>query len=209
MEHQKKGRKRKRPDGDGSIRYSEAKKLWIGRVMVGYRPDGKPDVREVAAKQQGECRKKLDAIKARMSDGTLGDVKAGRETVALTPEGAAAMIETPVLSRAGTQVVVALRDDVEHRRRIRRRRIRRRRRDGNRHALRERDDTSLTDRIGSRAQRRSEQQGRGERPRQSTNRSCQRTRLMPISFGRPATQPVSATTTITVARSEKASNAAE
>src|SRR6185436_2615887 len=80
------------------IRYSEAKNRWIGRVMVGYRPDGRPDIREVTAKQQGECRKKLDAIKARMSDGTLGDVKAGRETVALTPEGAAAMIETPVLT---------------------------------------------------------------------------------------------------------------
>jgi integrase len=50
--------------------------------MVGYRPDGKPDIREVTAKQQGECRKKLDAVKARAGDGTLGDAKAGRETVA-------------------------------------------------------------------------------------------------------------------------------
>ena len=81
MAEDKRTRKRKRPDGDGSIRYSEAKKLWIGRVMVGYRPDGKPDVREVAAKQQAECRRKLDGIKAKMREGTLGDVKAGRETV--------------------------------------------------------------------------------------------------------------------------------
>src|SRR4051794_12643605 len=73
---------KKRPDGDGSIRYSESKKLWIGRVMVGYRPDGKPDIREVAAKQQAECRKKLDAIKTRAGDGILGDAKAGRESVA-------------------------------------------------------------------------------------------------------------------------------
>jgi hypothetical protein len=51
---QKKARKRKRPDGDGSNCYSEFKKVWIGRVMVGYRPDGKPDVREVAAKHQAE-----------------------------------------------------------------------------------------------------------------------------------------------------------
>jgi integrase len=72
---------RKRADGEGTIRWSEAKKLWIGRVMVGYRPDGKPDIREVAAKQQAECRKKLEAIKGKMRDGTLGDVKAGRETV--------------------------------------------------------------------------------------------------------------------------------
>jgi integrase len=77
-----KRRARKRADGEGSIRYSEGKKLWIGRVMVGYRPDGKPDIREVAAKQQADCRKKLDAIKTRAGDGTLGDAKAGRETVA-------------------------------------------------------------------------------------------------------------------------------
>jgi len=81
VEEQRKARKRKRPDGDSSIRYSETKKLWIGRVMVGYRPDGRPDVREVAAKQQGECRKKLDGIKAKMREGTLGDIKSGRETV--------------------------------------------------------------------------------------------------------------------------------
>jgi hypothetical protein len=74
---------KKRPDGDGSIRYSETKKLWLGRVMVGYRPDGKPDIREVAAKQQAECRRKLDGIKAKMREGTLGDVKAGRETASV------------------------------------------------------------------------------------------------------------------------------
>src|SRR3954451_15457312 len=67
---------KKRPDGDGSIRYSEAKKLWIGRVMVGRRLDGKPDIREVTAKQQGECRKKLEVVKAQATNGTLpsGDV---------------------------------------------------------------------------------------------------------------------------------------
>jgi hypothetical protein len=81
MAEEKKTRKRKRPDGDGSIRYSESKKLWIGRVMVGYRPDGKPDIREVAAKQQGECRKKLDSIKAKMRDGTVVLTEQGRRFV--------------------------------------------------------------------------------------------------------------------------------
>src|SRR5215210_4458597 len=72
----------KRADGEGSIRYSKAKNLWIGRLMVGYRPDGKPDVREVAAKQQGECRKRLEAVKAQAANGTLGDAARGRESVA-------------------------------------------------------------------------------------------------------------------------------
>jgi len=73
---------KKRADGEGSLRWSESRRLWIGRVMVGYRQDGKPDVRETTAKQQAECRKKLDAIKSKSSDGILGDAKAGRETVA-------------------------------------------------------------------------------------------------------------------------------
>src|SRR6476646_1833541 len=73
---------KKRPDHDGSVRFSESKKLWIGRLMVGYRPDGKPDIREVAAKQQGECRKKLDAVKTQAANGTLVDATKGRETVA-------------------------------------------------------------------------------------------------------------------------------
>src|SRR5215212_3129871 len=73
---------KKRADGEGSIRWSEPKKLWIGRVMVGHRPDGKPDIREVTAKQQGECRKKLDALKAQAASGTLVDAGKGRETVA-------------------------------------------------------------------------------------------------------------------------------
>src|SRR3954467_8037311 len=62
---------KKRADGEGSIRWSEAKKLWIGRVMVGRRLDGKPDVREVTAKTQKACREKLDALKGQATSGTL------------------------------------------------------------------------------------------------------------------------------------------
>src|SRR4051794_26297751 len=58
-----KRRARKRADGEGSIRFSETKKLWIGRVMVGYRPDGKADIREVAAKQQGECERSSASLR--------------------------------------------------------------------------------------------------------------------------------------------------
>src|SRR5687768_13943788 len=67
---------RKRADGEGSIRWSETKKLWIGRVMVGRRLDGKPDIREVTAKSQKTCRGKLDALRAQAANGTLasGDV---------------------------------------------------------------------------------------------------------------------------------------
>jgi integrase len=76
-----KRRKGKRADGEGTIRWSTGKKLWIARLMVGYRPDGKPDIREVSSKTQGECRRKLDEMKHRRDSGLLGDPDAGRETV--------------------------------------------------------------------------------------------------------------------------------
>jgi integrase len=73
---------KKRADGEGSIRYSETKKLWIARVMVGNRLDGKPDIREVAAKTQRACREKLDALKAQAAGGALSSAETAGLTVA-------------------------------------------------------------------------------------------------------------------------------
>jgi len=75
-------RKGKRGDGEGSIRWSEGKELWVARLMVGYRPDGKPDIREVAAKSRGDCQKKLDDLRKRASGGLLTDAEKARDTVA-------------------------------------------------------------------------------------------------------------------------------
>lgn len=73
---------KKRGDGEGSIRYVERRKLWMAEVMLGAKPDGSPDRRYVAAKTRKDCQAKLDALRHRATDGTLGDAKAGRETVA-------------------------------------------------------------------------------------------------------------------------------
>jgi len=77
-----KRRARKRADGEGNIRYSETKKLWIGRLMVGYRLDGKPDIREVAAKTQKDCKAKLDALKGQAAGGMLPSADLAGLTVA-------------------------------------------------------------------------------------------------------------------------------
>lgn len=64
-----------RAAGEGSM-FKRADGIWIGRLMVGYRLDGKPDVRQVSAKSQAACREKLDALKLELANGTLvgGDV---------------------------------------------------------------------------------------------------------------------------------------
>lgn len=73
-------KKRKhRANGEGTI-YRRSDGIWIGRLMVGTRLDGKPDVRQVSAKTQAACREKLDVLKAQVSSGTL----ASTDTAGLT-----------------------------------------------------------------------------------------------------------------------------
>jgi hypothetical protein len=71
---------RKRGNGVGSI--SRRKDgMWRGRVMVGYRADGKPDIRQVYAKTQKECQAKLDENRQRAQAGTLATAEKERDTV--------------------------------------------------------------------------------------------------------------------------------
>ena len=79
---EQKRKKKNRAAGEGTLYFDDKRKLWIGELMVGYKPDGKADKRRVTSKQQGDARKKLDALKARAASGMLGDAAAGRETVA-------------------------------------------------------------------------------------------------------------------------------
>lgn len=72
----------KRGDGEGSLYLDERRGLWIGELMVGYRPDGKPDRRRVSAKTQAECQRKLDTLKRESEHGILPARDAERETLA-------------------------------------------------------------------------------------------------------------------------------
>jgi integrase len=75
-----KRRAHKHADGEGSI--GAYKGGWRGRLMVGYRQDGKPDVREVYGKTQTECRRKLAELRHRAEQGSLGTRAADKESVA-------------------------------------------------------------------------------------------------------------------------------
>jgi integrase len=75
-----KRRGRKRADGEGSI--GAYKDGWRGRLMVGYKADGKPDVREVYAKTQSEVRQKLQELRGRQQHGTLIAASKDRDTLA-------------------------------------------------------------------------------------------------------------------------------
>ena len=74
--------KRKRGDGEGSI--DEVRDgLWRGRMMVGYKADGKADRRVVYGKTRAEVQRKLRDLKRKAEEGLLSDAAVGRDTVAI------------------------------------------------------------------------------------------------------------------------------
>jgi len=75
-------RTRKRAAGEGTIR-KRADGLWVGRLMVGMKPNGDPDIRQVSAKTQALCRERLDALKAQVANGTLASTDMAGFTVAM------------------------------------------------------------------------------------------------------------------------------
>jgi len=83
----KKRKETRNADGDGSLYFDKARKLWIGEVMVGWKPDAKNplarvrDRRKVSAKTQSECRTKLQQLRQEITGGTLSNQSKG-DTVA-------------------------------------------------------------------------------------------------------------------------------
>ena len=71
----------KRGHGEGTIGQRPDGR-WIAQVMVGYKPDGKKDVRTVYGKTRAECQAKLDELRKRATGGLLADADKERDTVA-------------------------------------------------------------------------------------------------------------------------------
>ncbi len=77
----RRGRKaHKRGDGEGTV-YQRSGGLWVGELMVGRRPDGKPDRRKVSAKTRGEVQKKPDALRQRVRNGMVAAVDVERQSL--------------------------------------------------------------------------------------------------------------------------------
>jgi integrase len=53
----------------------------MAQLMVGYKADGKRDIRSVYGKTRGECQKKFADLRRRRDEGLLGEPGAGKETV--------------------------------------------------------------------------------------------------------------------------------
>ncbi len=70
----------RRGAGEGSISRHHTG-AWRGRLMVGYRPDGSPDRREVYGKTRAEVQKKLAELRRQAEYGMLSSVPVDRQTV--------------------------------------------------------------------------------------------------------------------------------
>jgi integrase len=75
-------RSRKRGHGEGTIEQWVGGR-WRGRLMVGYRPDGRPDRRAVYGKTRAECQSKLDELRRRAANNLLAEAAIERESLAV------------------------------------------------------------------------------------------------------------------------------
>jgi hypothetical protein len=55
--------------GEGSLSWSESRQRWIGRVSLGYSPNGKRRIGTVSAKTKTEVKNKLRALVRNQEDG--------------------------------------------------------------------------------------------------------------------------------------------
>lgn len=65
------GKQRRRPRGTGGLRHDAARGLWVGRVIVGRYPSGKPKYREVTHATQAGCVRLMAAVEPLPATTTL------------------------------------------------------------------------------------------------------------------------------------------
>ena len=61
---------KKRANGEGTL-FQREDGIWISQIMIGYRPDGKHDIRTFTGKTRKEAIKKRDEFKRKRADGLL------------------------------------------------------------------------------------------------------------------------------------------
>lgn len=61
-------RKKRRPWGSGSFFQRKSDQRWMGRVVVGKKPDGTPDKRQVSDKDKALAWKKFQALLDSLED---------------------------------------------------------------------------------------------------------------------------------------------
>ena len=61
---------KRRANGEGSL-YQTADGYWNCQIMVGYKANGKRDIRHLRSKKQQEVIRQRDELKRKMADGTL------------------------------------------------------------------------------------------------------------------------------------------
>jgi integrase len=58
----------KRLDGEGSIRFDERKQVWVWRLMVGYKLNGKPDILQRSDRTQKGLDAKIKTVRKQLAD---------------------------------------------------------------------------------------------------------------------------------------------
>lgn len=76
----------KRGHGEGNI-YKRADGLFVGRIMLGRKPNGRPDRPKVTGTTRAAVLKQIAEVRRQADEGTLPDGAQGRQTVAAYLDG--------------------------------------------------------------------------------------------------------------------------
>lgn len=69
-EKQKAHKPKARANGEGTIFQRKSDNLWVGRLPMGYNPDGSVKYRQFTGKKQGDVREKMDKVKTEVRTNT-------------------------------------------------------------------------------------------------------------------------------------------
>lgn len=72
----------KRGHGEGTIYQRKSDSLWVGTIMLGRKPDGRPDRPKVTGRTRGDVQKQLAQLRRKADEGLRADPSKERQTVA-------------------------------------------------------------------------------------------------------------------------------
>ena len=72
----------KRGHGEGTVTQHPDGKRYVGRIMLGYKPNGRPDRPKVIGQTKAEVQRKLAELKRNADQGMRGDPAKERQAVA-------------------------------------------------------------------------------------------------------------------------------
>src|SRR5262245_58544068 len=70
-------KRKRRGRGEGAVFFAESKDAWVGRVIIGARPDGQPHYQEVTARTKGDVLARMRQVEKEVQSGRPARITVG------------------------------------------------------------------------------------------------------------------------------------